>query len=82
MTLTKRACQEEDDYWLIREFLREVFLLNERRELSWQAYRFDYWRWHGVENLDHGRGLVKALLNEGLRRSSDRGAAMAYCRFI
>jgi GNAT superfamily N-acetyltransferase len=26
-----------------------------RREQSWQVYRFDYWRWHGIENLGHGR---------------------------
>jgi GNAT superfamily N-acetyltransferase len=32
-----------------------VFLLNGRRELCWQVYRFDYWRWHGIENLGHGR---------------------------
>jgi ribosomal protein S18 acetylase RimI-like enzyme len=55
MELALRAYQNEDDYWQIREFLRDVFLLNERRELSWQVYRFDHWRWHGVENLGHGR---------------------------
>ena len=55
MNLTMRIYHDEDDYWRIREFLREVFLLNGRRELSWQAYRFDYWRWQGTENLGHGR---------------------------
>jgi ribosomal protein S18 acetylase RimI-like enzyme len=55
MKLSKRSYQHGDDYWLIRAFLREVFLLNGRRELSWQAYRFDYWRWHGIENMGHGR---------------------------
>ena len=54
MNPTMRLCQNEDDYWRIREFLREVFLLNDRREHSWQAYRFDYWRWHGIENLGQG----------------------------
>jgi ribosomal protein S18 acetylase RimI-like enzyme len=54
MALTMRRYQVQDDYWRIREFLREVFLLNGRRELSWQVYRWDYWRWHGVENLDQG----------------------------
>jgi hypothetical protein len=34
--------QSEDDYWRIRQFLREVFGLNARRELSWPVYRFDY----------------------------------------
>lgn len=55
MQMTMRAYQDEDDYWQIREFLRKVFLLNDRRELSWQVYRFDYWRWHGIDNLGHGR---------------------------
>ena len=55
MKLTMRTYQDEDDTWRIRAFLRQVFLLNGRRELSWQVYRFDYWRWHGIENLGHGR---------------------------
>jgi ribosomal protein S18 acetylase RimI-like enzyme len=54
MQVTMRRYRDEDDYWGIRVFLREVFLANGRREASWQAYRFDYWRWHGVENLGHG----------------------------
>lgn len=45
-----RPC-EKDDYWRIRSFLREVFLLNGRREHSWHVARLDYWRWHFVENL-------------------------------
>lgn len=55
MILPMRNYKDEEDYWEIRRFLREVFLLNDRRELSWQAYRFDYWRWHGIENMGHGR---------------------------
>ena len=55
MKLTMRRYRDEGDYWRIREFLRQVFRLNDRRELSWQVYRFDYWRWHGVENMGHGR---------------------------
>ena len=52
MQLTMRAYQSEEDYWRIREFLREVFLLNGRRELCWQAARLDYWRWHVIENCN------------------------------
>jgi mycothiol synthase len=54
MALTMRRYRDQDDYWQVRRFLREVFLLNNRRELSWQVYRWDCWRWHGVENLDQG----------------------------
>jgi ribosomal protein S18 acetylase RimI-like enzyme len=50
-----RRYKTEEDFWRIREFLREVFRANNRRELSWQTYRFDYWRWHGVENQGHGK---------------------------
>lgn len=75
MQLTLRAYQTEDDYWRIREFLRRVFLLNDRRELSWHVARLDYWRWHGIENLGHGKleqdvfiwetadGQIAAVLN-------------------
>jgi GNAT superfamily N-acetyltransferase len=50
MPLTMRPYQTEDDYWRIRTFLREVFLLNDRREFCWHVGRLDYWRWHMVEN--------------------------------
>lgn len=40
--------QNENDFWRIRNFLREVFLLNERREHSWNVARLDYWRWHFI----------------------------------
>ena len=55
MKLTMRRYQTEADWWRIREFLRHVFLLNERRELSWHVARLDYWRWHGIENMGHGK---------------------------
>lgn len=54
MRLSSRAYRSEDDYWRIRQFLRDVFLLNNRQEYSWQVYRFDYWRWHGIENIGQG----------------------------
>jgi mycothiol synthase len=75
MGLIVRTAQKEDDYWRIREFLRQVFLLNDRKELSWQAYRFDYCRWHGFENVGSYRleehvflwetegGQIAAVLN-------------------
>ena len=50
MRLMLRRYESEEDYWRIRAFLREVFLLNGRQELSWQVARLDYWRWHVVEN--------------------------------
>jgi GNAT superfamily N-acetyltransferase len=51
MTLILHPYQTEEDYWRIRSFLRETFLLNDRHECNWQTYRFDYWRWHVNENL-------------------------------
>jgi mycothiol synthase len=41
-----RPYQTEDDFWLMREFLRQVFMLNDRREQSWHVARLDYARWH------------------------------------
>jgi GNAT superfamily N-acetyltransferase len=52
--LTLRPYQSEDDYWRMRRFLREVFLLDSRRSLSWPVTRLDYWRWHGILNLGDG----------------------------
>ena len=52
MQLTMRAYQTEEDYWRIRAFQREVFLLNDRRELCWHVARLDYWRWHVIENCN------------------------------
>ncbi len=52
MKTTMRKYQTEDDYWRIRAFLREIFLLNDQRELSWHVARLDYWRWHVVENCN------------------------------
>ncbi len=50
MKLTPRPYRDEEDYWRIRAFLRQVMLLNELRERSWHVARLDYWRWHVIEN--------------------------------
>jgi GNAT superfamily N-acetyltransferase len=51
MRLTRRLLQSENDYWRIRNFLRQIFLLHGRHELSWHVARLDYWRWHFIKNL-------------------------------
>ncbi|HEY3476707.1 MAG TPA: GNAT family N-acetyltransferase [Anaerolineales bacterium] len=48
-----RTYQTEEDYWCIREFLREVSLFNHRHDFSWSLLRWDYWRWHINENIFH-----------------------------
>jgi mycothiol synthase len=50
MSLKLHPCQDEADYWRIRNFLREVFLINGRLEHSWNVARLDYWRWHIIKN--------------------------------
>ena len=50
MKPTRRRYQGENDYWRIRDFLREVFRLNGLRQWSWHVAKFDYWRWHLLEN--------------------------------
>lgn len=54
MNITMRPYQTAEDYWRIRAFLREVFVLNGRRELSWHVARLDYWRFPGVESWGDG----------------------------
>jgi mycothiol synthase len=46
-----RAYQAEDDYWRIRQFLREVSLLNDRHDFAWSLLRWDYWIWHINKNI-------------------------------
>jgi GNAT superfamily N-acetyltransferase len=53
MKPTLRKYQTEADSEKIRQFLREVYLLNNRREVGWPLYRWDYWRWHINENIFH-----------------------------
>ena len=48
MELTRRAYQNEADFWRIRNFLRDVFLLNEQMEPSAHVADFDHWRWHYI----------------------------------
>jgi GNAT superfamily N-acetyltransferase len=66
---------QEEDFWRIRAFLRETLILNDYREFNWHVARFEYWRWHGVANLEHFRleevvcvwedadGRIAAVLN-------------------
>ncbi|HSV86621.1 MAG TPA: GNAT family N-acetyltransferase [Levilinea sp.] len=51
MKLSLRKYQTESDGEKIRQFLRVVFLANNRREISWPLYRWDYWRWHVNANI-------------------------------
>jgi GNAT superfamily N-acetyltransferase len=51
MKAISRPYQNEDDYWCIRSFLREVSLLNDRHDYSWSLLRWDYWRWHVNMNI-------------------------------
>ncbi len=46
--LIQRSLNTEMDYFRARNFLREVFLLNNRLEHSWHVARLDYWRWHFI----------------------------------
>jgi len=50
LSFIHRIYQNEEDYWRIREFLRQAYLLNGRRELSWHVSTFEYTRWHMYMN--------------------------------
>ena len=75
MKLTEHC--NENDFFRARNFLREVFLLNDRLEHSWNVARLDYWRWHFIgtcrvcESLEMGMtlwettdGKIAAALND------------------
>jgi GNAT superfamily N-acetyltransferase len=62
MKSTIRPCQTEDDFWRARNFLREVFLLNERLEHSWHVSRLDYWRWHYIKTCNVCESVEKGMV--------------------
>ena len=55
MPLTMRPYHDETDYWQVRQFLRLLTSLNGQLDRSWSVVRFDYWRWHVQENIEHFR---------------------------
>lgn len=74
-----RPYQQESDYWRVRGFLRSTYQPEDSWLLNWPVARFDYWRWHGVENIlkmslesllflwESAVGELEAVLNaEGL----------------
>lgn len=74
MKPTMRCYQKNDDYWRIRDFLRQVSLLNVRHDYSWSLLRWDYWVWHVNMNICHFKledtiylwetdGQIVAMLN-------------------
>ncbi|MCK7461755.1 MAG: hypothetical protein MZU84_06695 [Sphingobacterium sp.] len=52
MKLTMRNYQDKEDYWQIREFLRQIMIVNGRRELSWHVARWDYWIWFANPDIE------------------------------
>lgn len=61
MKLTIHNCNE-DDFFRARNFLREVFLLNDRLEHSWNVARLDYWRWHFIQTCSVCESLEKGMV--------------------
>jgi mycothiol synthase len=53
MKPTYRHYRNEYDYHKIREFLTQTLLLNQRKQINWHLYRWDYWRWHVNANIHH-----------------------------
>lgn len=52
MPIAYRPYQSEDDYWRMRQFLREIYVLNGQLLPSWHVARLDYSRWHVYLNVD------------------------------
>jgi mycothiol synthase len=75
MKLTMHHYRNDEDCWHIREFLRQVMLLNNSREMSWHVARWDYWIWFANPDLEKisleenvfiwetGVGQIAAVLN-------------------
>jgi len=58
MKLTVREYKDENDFWRIRAFLRETFLLHDRMECNWHVARLDYWRGHLLLNCQEIDSLM------------------------
>lgn len=52
MKLNMRTYCNEEDYWRMRHFLREVMLLNDLHQYSWHVARLDYWWWFANTDLE------------------------------
>ncbi len=52
MKIKNRPFENEEDYWRMREFLRQVMIANQSRELSWHVARLDYWWWFANPDLE------------------------------
>jgi len=52
MKLTMRPYRGNDDYWQMRQFLREVMLLNDLHQYSWHVARLDYWWWFANTDIE------------------------------
>lgn len=45
MKLHRQVYKNNEDYWRMRQFLRQVMLRNARREFSWHVARLNYGWW-------------------------------------
>jgi hypothetical protein len=52
MKFSIHSYKSDEDYWRIRGFLRQVMVLNQRRELGWHVARLDYWWWFANPELE------------------------------
>lgn len=57
-----QPCTTEASWFRIRNFLRQVFLLNDRLEHSWNVARLDYFRWHFIANCGFGESFEKSTI--------------------
>jgi mycothiol synthase len=52
MQLAMRPYAGDDDFWRVRAFLRGLLLRSDLRPTTWHVARWDYWRWHGLLNVE------------------------------
>ncbi len=51
MNLIRKHYETSDDYWRMREFFRTLRAAAPHPSGNWDVGNFDYWRWHGLENV-------------------------------
>jgi len=52
MKLTLRPYHNEEDYWRMCQFLRDVMFANDLHQYSWRVARLDYWWWFANPDIE------------------------------
>ena len=62
MELIRRAYRGDDDYWRMRNFLRENYSRLGSMQYGWHVAYLDHWRWHYIATCRECESVARATL--------------------